>query len=47
MSKPFYVVGEITSQLALPFFQDANRITDVVISSRGGDIGSISCKHTE
>jgi ATP-dependent protease ClpP protease subunit len=35
----FHVVGEITAQLALPFFQDAKRITDVENSSPGGDIG--------
>ena len=39
MPRSFYVVGEITAQLALPFFQDAKRITDVMISSPGGDIG--------
>jgi ATP-dependent protease ClpP protease subunit len=36
VSKPFYVVGEITAQIALPFFRDAKRITDVTISSPGG-----------
>jgi ATP-dependent protease ClpP protease subunit len=39
VSRSFYVVGEITSQIALPFFRDAKRITDVVISSPGGDFG--------
>jgi ATP-dependent protease ClpP protease subunit len=37
--RSFYVIGEINSQLALPFFRDARRITDVLISSPGGDIG--------
>jgi hypothetical protein len=39
VSRSFYVVGEITSQIALPFFRDAKRMTDVVISSPGGDFG--------
>jgi ATP-dependent protease ClpP protease subunit len=39
VARSFYVVGEINSQIALPFFRDAKRITDVLISSPGGDIG--------
>jgi len=39
VAKPFYVIGEITPRIAFPFFRDAARITDVEISSPGGDIG--------
>jgi ATP-dependent protease ClpP protease subunit len=39
VARSFYVVGEITAQVALPFFRDANRITDFEISSPGGGIG--------
>jgi ATP-dependent protease ClpP protease subunit len=39
VARSFYVVGEITAQIALPFLRDTARITDVVISSPGGDIG--------
>jgi hypothetical protein len=35
VSRSFSVVGEITAQI----FRDAKRITDVEISSPGGDIG--------
>jgi hypothetical protein len=43
MSKSFYVVGEITPRIAFQFFRDTERITDVAISSPGGDIGLTSC----